>query len=383
MVKRRRKRSIKRIPRRVGVLVIAVLSVLLAGLLTSAALTMTRGSGRDARAADTLRPIASAFPSVLSTGLTTSRPPSPSPSPSPTHPHAVPAYDPSLHNCGPAPHTCGYPDATNTGVPTGMSLRSVPGQASSGPGWSTDGGGNVTVFGNGAVFAGYSVAGSVNVTGDNAVIKDDAISNFGDDTSGDGINLTGNPSNVTIEHVDISSPHGTSGDMGVFAGIKDIDGEAMGTKLLDNNIADASTGVQIYIGLIEGNYIHDETPADPSSHLNGTTSNGSTVPLTIEHNTVFNPNSQTDAISLFEDFGVEANVLITGNLVAGGGYTIYGGQNPGGPQAYNIKITNNRFSTVYYSQSGFYGYIAAFDPTAPGNVWSGNIWDTTGATADP
>jgi hypothetical protein len=171
--------------------------------------------------------------------------------------------------------------------------------------------------------------------------------------------------------------------MGIFAGIKDINGEAMGTRVLDNNIADASTGVQLYIGLVEGNYVHDVSPAADGSHLNGTTSNGSITPLTIEHNTVFNPNGQTDAISLFEDFGVEANVLITGNLVAGGGYAIYGGQNDGGPQAYNIRITNNRFSTIYYAQSGAFGYITAFDPGAPGNVWSGNIWDTTGAIVGP
>lgn len=264
-----------------------------------------------------------------------------------------------------------------------MTLRSVPGQASRGPGWSSDSQGNVQVYGNGAVFAGYSVRGTVDVTGTNAIIKDDAISNYGNDINGDGVNLTGNPSNVTIEHVDISSPYGTSGNNGVFAGIKDVNGEAMGTRVLDNNIADASTGVQLYIGLIEGNYIHDVTPASAGSHLNGTTSNGSIVPLTIRHNTVFNPNGQTDAISLFEDFGVEANVVITGNLVAGGGYTIYGGQNAGGPQAYNIVITNNRFSTIYYSQSGYYGYITAFDASAPGNVWSGNIWDHTGQTVSP
>ena len=67
-------------------------------------------------------------------------------------------------------------------------------------------------------------------------------------------------------------------------------------------------------------------------HLNGTTSNGSTTPLAIIHNTIFNAHGQTDAISLFEDFGTEANREISDNLVAGGGYTIYGGQNPGGPR---------------------------------------------------
>ncbi len=278
-------------------------------------------------------------------------------------------------NCGPDPHLCGFPDATNTGVPAGVTLRSVPAEVSSGPGWTSNSQGDVEVSGDGAVFEGYSVHGYVDVTGSGVTIKDDAISNSGNDITGDGVNLTGNPSNVTIEDNTISSPYGSHGENGVFAGIKDITGEAMGTRVLANNIADASTGVQLYIGLVEDNYIHDETLASAGSHLNGTTSNGSTVPLTIQHNTVFNPNGQTDAVSLFEDFGPEANVVINDNLLAGGGYVVYGGQNPGGPQAYNIRITNNRFSTIYYRQSGYYGYITAFNPNAPGNVWSGNVWD--------
>ena len=286
------------------------------------------------------------------------------------------------NDCGPDPHLCGFPDATNTGVPAGMALAPVQ-PRSHGPGWSADSQGNVEVSGNGAVFAGYSVHGYVDVTGSNATVRDDSIVNYGTDINGDGVNLSGNPSNVTIEDVSISSPYGSSGDRGIFAGIKDINGEAMGTRVLDDNIADASTGVQIYIGLIQDNFIHDVTPAAPGSHLNGTTSNGSTVPLTIQHNTVFNPNGQTDAVSLFEDFGVEANVVINDNLLAGGGYTVYGGQNAGGPQAYNIKITDNRFSTIYFPQGGYYGYITAFNPNAPGNVWSGNVWDATGRAVSP
>ena len=304
-----------------------------------------------------------------------------SPTPHPTSPSPHPTVI-RHNNCGPSPHACGYPDATNTGVPKGMALKSVPGQVSSGPGWSwSDGGVNITAART--VFEGFAVKGAINVMASGVTVKNVSISNFGDDIGGDGVNLVNNPDDVTIEHTDISSPYGTHGFKGIFAGIKDIQGNAHGTRVLANNIADASTGVQIYAGLIRDNYIHDVSFADSGSHLNGTTSNGSTVPLRIVHNTVFNPNDQTDAISLFEDFGVEANVVINNNLVAGGGYAIYGGQNPGGPRAYNIRITNNRFSTIYYPQCGSFGYIAAFDASGPGNVWSGNVWDNTGAPVSP
>jgi hypothetical protein len=286
-------------------------------------------------------------------------------------------------NCGPSPHLCGFPDETNTGVPAGTNLRSVPGEVSSGPGWTSNSAGDVEVSGDGAVFEGYIVHGYIDVTGSNVTIRNNEIINSGNDINGDGVNLSGNPGNVTIENNTMSSPYGSHGTSGIFAGIKDINGESRGTQVLGNNIADASTGVQIYMGLIENNYIHDVALASPGSHLNGTTSNGSTVPLTIQHNTVFNPNGQTDAVSLFEDFGVEANVVINNNLLAGGGYVIYGGQNDGGPQAYNIRITNNRFATIYYPQSGYYGYITAFNPSAPGNVWSGNVLDTNNKPLGP
>ena len=47
--------------------------------------------------------------------------------------------------------------------------------------------------------------------------------------------------------------------------------------------------------------------------------------MTIRHNTIFNSHDQTDAISLFQDFGNQANRTIDDNLVAGGGYSVYGG----------------------------------------------------------
>ena len=272
-------------------------------------------------------------------------------------------------DCAASPHSCGFPDATNTG-PRVASLRSVPSQVSSGPGWSWSNGG-VEISGAGTVFAGYSVAGTVDVTASNVTVKDDKITATGD---GFGVAIR-HASSTTIQDCDISSP--SAGDGRLMVAIKDIYGDANGTKVTGNNIWHTSTGVQIGSGLIEGNYIHDMGFQD-GDHLNGTTSNGSTTALVIRHNTVFNSYDQTDAISLFEDFGTEGNVLITNNLVAGGGYTIYGGQNPGGPQAFNIRITDNRFATLYFPKGGYWGPVAAFDPSGPGNRWSGNVWDGTG-----
>jgi hypothetical protein len=99
--------------------------------------------------------------------------------------------------------------------------------------------------------------------------------------------------------------------------------------------------------------------------------------LTLHHNTVFNSYSQTDAISLFQDFGPQANRTIDNNLLAGGGYTIYAGANTGKEAtATNIHVTNNRISRMYYPQGGSYGPVTAYTSTG-GNTFTGNIWDDT------
>ena len=294
--------------------------------------------------------------------------PSPSSVPSPSSTVGGPVTRDT--NCAPSPHSCGFPDATNTGPSPGTALRSVPSQVSSGPGWSWSNGG-VEISGAGTVFAGYAVHGTVDVTASNVTVRDDTITATGE---GFGVAIR-HASGTTIEDCDISSPSAGAGRL--MVGIKDIYGDASGTKVIGNNIWHTSTGVQMGAGLIQGNYIHD-LGLTGDDHLNGTTSNGSTTPLAIIHNTILNPHGQTDAISLFEDFGTEANREISDNLIAGGGYTIYGGQNPGGPRAHNIRITNNRFATIYYQNGGFWGPVAAFDPSGPGNVWSGNVWDSTG-----
>ena len=112
--------------------------------------------------------------------------------------------------------------------------------------------------------------------------------------------------------------------------------------------------------------------------MNGVTSNGGSGQLDIVRNTILNSVSQTDAIGLFQDFGVEANRRIDSNLLAGGGYTLYAGSGTRG-KSQNIVVTNNRFSSVYFQRSGYYGPAAAFDRDGGGNVWLRNFWDTNGS----
>lgn len=278
--------------------------------------------------------------------------------------------------CVSVPSRCGYPDGSNAGVPAGVVLRSVPGQVSSGPGWHYDPRGWVSVDGDGAVFDGFSTTLNVDVTGSGVTIRNCRVTVAGDSF---GVSLR-HVRDVTVQDSEIAGPD--AGPNRLLVAVKDIYGDSTGTRVLRNNISRASTGVQIDQGLVQGNYIHD-LGYQAGDHLNGTTSNGGTALLTLDHNTVLNSFGQTDAISLFEDFGVQANRVISNNLLAGGGYTLYGGANPGGAQTSGIKVVGNRFSRGYFPAGGAYGPVTAFDPAGPGNVWTGNTWDDNGQTLNP
>jgi hypothetical protein len=294
-------------------------------------------------------------------------------------------------NCEPNPSACGYPEADTTGVSPTVDLQSVPTQISSGPGWHFDSRGWVQVTGNGASLSGLFIPYPVNITASNVTLQNDVIAhkaagarpphNVMAPASVTGPNVIAvtlrHTSNVTIENTTISglNPDGT----GLTAGIKDIYGDSTGLQVLDDNISDTSTGVQVESGLVQDSWIHSE--AFTGGRVAGVESSGvSTAQLTIEHNTILVGTNKAYAIGLFADAGPQENRTVDNNLLAGGAYTIYGGQASGGPASSNIVITNNRISRAFYLKGGFYGPATAFNPLGAGNVWSGNFWDDTLAT---
>jgi hypothetical protein len=277
-----------------------------------------------------------------------------------------------LTNCAASPSRCGFPDATNTGVPTGTTLKPVPGQVSSGPGWHWNATyGEVIVTGNGTVLSGLYIPGTLDIEASNVTVKNDQIVTGG----AFGISLR-HTTGVTIENSTISGQNATTGR--VDAAISDVYCDSTGMVIEDNNISDFRIGIQIPTGLVKGNYIHDPGYVS-GDHTNGIMAVGTTEPMTIENNTVFNDLGQTDAITLNASGSGQAvaNKTVVGNLLAGGGYVIYGGAAHSDPTS-NIVIEGNRFSQIYYPKSGYYGPDAYFDSTGTGNVWSGNVWDATG-----
>ena len=278
----------------------------------------------------------------------------------------------SALNCAATPSQCGYPDATNTGVPAGTTLKTVPGQVSSGPGWSyVAADAEVIVTGKGTVISGLYIPYTLVINASNVTVNDVQVvtgASFG-------ISLT-NTANVTIENSTISGVNATTGRVG--SAIDDVYGNSTGIVLTGNNISYFKTAIQISGGLATGNYIH--APGYISGdHTNGFYVNGGTAALTIKDNTIFNSLNQTDAINLDSgSAGVPvANKTIENNFLAGGGYSIYGGTALSNTTS-NIVIEGNRFGQNYYPLSGLYGPAAYYSSTSTGNAWSGNYWDTTG-----
>jgi hypothetical protein len=272
--------------------------------------------------------------------------------------------------CVRQPSACGFPDASNTGAPD-TPLVAVPDQVRSGRGWHWDPRGWVEIDGAGAVFRGFQVRANVDVSADDVTVAGNLISS------------AGNSFGVSIRHARGSLIQGntirgpSTGADRLLVGVKTVFGDESDTRVIGNDISRVSTGIQLDAGLVSDNYVHDLGYAE-GDHVNGITSNGGSAALTISHNTVLNSHDQTDAVSLFEDFGAQRNKRIVQNLLAGGGYVIYGGANAGGQPTRDIVISGNRISRLFFPDGGRFGPLAAFDAAGAGNAWTANVWDDTG-----
>ena len=129
---------------------------------------------------------------------------------------------PARAGCAADPGACGFPDAITAGVPKGVALKAVPGQVSSGPGWSYDADLHlIEVSGKNAVLRGLSIPCSVDITASDVTIKDDKVITGGNF----GISLR-RTTDVTIENSTISGRNATTGRVG--SAIDDAYGDSVG-----------------------------------------------------------------------------------------------------------------------------------------------------------
>ena len=256
---------------------------------------------------------------------------------------------------------CGYPDGTNTGVPSGIPLTKR----------TTDDSCLVVAEDN-TVIEGLHVVGCIDVEANNVTIRNTRV------TATTGIwwaikygaakpNVTG----LKILHVKIDSiaGQGPAAEGGYPYGIS-----TQGTGSLEVGYSDISgfkDGINIAHGLVHNNWIHN------LSKYTGAHTQGIYVwrapagtALVIKHNTITDLlQYSTAAIFMKEGLGIH-DVTVEDNWLAGGSYTLYGG----GADAKSIQALNNKFSTEVASKGGQYGPITSWSTKKTGNSWSGNIW---------
>ena len=266
------------------------------------------------------------------------------------------------NNCMPNPSECGFPDIENTGT-----LPNVPRETVSG---------SVYLKTPGMVYENKTVRGDIIVTAANVTIRNVELVATNENYGIRAFGWNSGVDNLVVEDSEI--------DMNGHLGMKGIafDEYTLRRVFIHNGSDCAHFGNDVLIEDslcvngpdTDGNAWPDNTAfCSGIDHFDGFQTNSGRN-STIRHNTLRNPCSQTSNIAVFDDGGPGSNITVSGNLLAGGGYTVYC---PADFPATNVNVTGNRFAKTYSARSGYWGTSLGCSST--GVTFSGNVWDDTGA----
>lgn len=261
---------------------------------------------------------------------------------------APPTTAPPVTTTPPVPTAPVFPDASNTGVPSGTTLTNYTGPS--------------TITTDGTVIDAKKVTACLVIRADNVTIKNSLIQSRGcyfnvlSDDGNTGLKLT---------DVEIDGLSNDGGDSAINGG---------GFTCLRCDIHGTIDGIKAQSDVvIKDTWIHDLVITS-ESHNDGIQSLGTTS-LKVLHNSIVLQDGSTSAIILSTGSASDMrNVQIDGNLLGGGAYTVYGGYLAGTDsraKVSQIAITNNRFSTRIHPKSGAYGPLTSTDSPV---VVSGNTW---------
>ncbi|MDP8962193.1 MAG: right-handed parallel beta-helix repeat-containing protein [Actinomycetota bacterium] len=238
------------------------------------------------------------------------------------------------------------PGDWNTGIPAGTSLRP------SGP---------LVVTDNATVIDGLDVQGCVQVKAHLVTIRRTRV------RCADwfGIRVHEGYRATRVEDVEVDGL-GSPSSIGVSGAY---------LTLRRSNIHGVGDGVRVGSNsLYEGNFIHDLAIGD-GSHNDGMQVTGAATNATIRGNTIVHVRRQTSAIIVKADQGPIRDILIEGNWLNGGTYTLY---------AYSTQQHDTQDVTVRHNRFGrdhVYGAVATKNPQ--GLRWEGNVWDDTEQPVPP
>ena len=305
----------------------------------------------------TPQPTATPTPTPTPTATAT---PTPTPTPTATSPTPTPTPTPPSTNCVASPHLCGFPDATNTGVPAGTKLTVVTG--------------NQVYSTPGQVISGMDIRGCVSIRADNVTIKNSRITCTTSDAGvkthegACGGNNYCNRKGILIQDVEIDG-----------GGVSNNGLQYGGFDLLRVNIHGFENGIawSAEPGSVRDSYIHGlNCTADSNGnctggqHPDGMQFSAGQTDVTIDHNTIIAPITNS-AIIMYDATGDQnARVVINNNILSGGGFTLYCNNNP----STGNRVTNNRFGASRFGPRTSGCSVSNGDLAA----WSGNVSDATG-----
>jgi hypothetical protein len=258
--------------------------------------------------------------------------------PGPSNPPGVAV--PDRPNCSSKPSSCGYPDATNTGVPAGTAL--------------TVHNGDLEITTAGQVVSNVDVRGCITVKAPNVTIRRSkvtctdnyGIGSFSEVYSGGGL---------LVEDVEVDCANSGATAIGYY-----------GLTARRVNLHGCENGFDIdNTTTVVDSYLHDMRPTD-TGHTDGIQLAGGSN-IVIRHNTIFNPGGTSAIIS---NPNKNSNVTIEANLLGGGAYTLYCPRD----SSTNFRVINNRFSTLFSAKGGTYGPWDECQKVAENR---GNVWDST------
>lgn len=256
----------------------------------------------------------------------------------------------------------------NGGVPADK----FPGAACTGvlPGVSRTSSGSITTTGNGQIIQNLNINGSIQVNHSNVLIKNVKITQPG----GAAISING-PSGLVIEDCELDG----TGNPSALSAIAEHN-----YTMRRCNVHHFGEGPRINGNVtLEDNYIHDFVSyytGSPSDSHQDTIQITSGSNIIIRHNTLLMNVDGANGGLYTCCFGGNS-LLIERNLLAGGIYATTGGGDINGAPLYsNTTIRDNRFSTIFFPNSG---YISPLAYTTHDNK-SGNVWhDDYGTSHSP
>jgi hypothetical protein len=285
-------------------------------------------------------------------------------------------------HCFASPHVCGYPDASNTGVPKGVKLKPS---------------GSIEVTEQGAVVSGLEVTGTIEVDANDVTIENTKVTLDG----------PGCGSQTTCGNYDLHIEEGVSGTV-----VKNSEFLAAPGTTCEHSIRNSAGPdmrlIGVYMRGCDSNIYGGGTLKDSygiakiaiaDDHVENVYFDDSR--FTAIHDTLLNPVSQTAVIFGDSNGGEDTTdcrnrITILDSLLAGGGYTLYPCAHASQPGSSSLTVEGTHFarcvsretydpdggshpcangpdSSGYFPKSGSYGLAAYFFTGA--STWRDNVWD--------